>query len=41
MEKSGELRAQDIISREENPRHPWDRRLGGPQNLSEHCGYMI
>jgi hypothetical protein len=35
---SGQLRAPAALPPGKDPRQPWDRRLGGPQSRSGHCG---
>jgi hypothetical protein len=38
MEVSGQLHAPAALSQRKSPWYPSDRRLGGPQNQSGHCG---
>lgn len=38
MEVSGQLYAPEYLPRENFHRYPLNRRLGGAQSRSEHCG---
>jgi hypothetical protein len=38
MELSGQLHAPATVPLKKEPQYPLDRRLGGPQSQSAHCG---